>query len=110
MIHALIWSCPTQFLVNPERDVEQFIIFITGPSLESSEQIVAWLNRYDKEAMIITRQKLRAIILEQLAGSGGAPRFNIRNNTSWERWVRERDLEEDEEEILDEEEKVFDQK
>jgi len=60
--------------------------------------------------MIITRQKLRAIILEQLAGSGGAPRFNIRNNTSWERWVRERDLEEDEEEILDEEEKVFDQK
>jgi len=32
--------------------------------------------------MIITRQKLREIILEQLT-------LNLRNNTAWERWVQE---------------------
>jgi len=60
--------------------------------------------------MIITRQKLRELILEQLAGSNGGARLNLRNNTSWERWVREQDLEEEEEETLEEEEDVFNQK
>jgi len=59
--------------------------------------------------MIITRQKLRALILEQIASNGGA-RFNKKNNTSWERWVRENDLEEDEEKTIEEEEEVFEQK
>ena len=59
--------------------------------------------------MIVTRQKLIELILEQFASNGGA-RFNIRNNTSWERWVRENDLEEDEENDLEEEEEVFDRK
>ena len=56
--------------------------------------------------MKITRKRLREIILEQL-GVGPTPRFNVRNKTAWQDWVREISRDE---ELIDEEDEEEDSK